>query len=146
MATHGRYFRTKPKTLMGTNYDSMMEKRLHDAAPELNHHSEKFEYVRYHTYNPDFVIEIDGVKLLVEAKGYFQDAQELSKYVPISEQLPENCKLVFVFEKKDKPIHFQAKRKDGTKLTHSEWCSKRGFDSYSESEFIEFLNKDLNNE
>lgn len=137
MAIQGRFFRPKPKTLLGTPYDSMMEKRIHDNIPSLNHHEVKIDYVRYHKYEPDFTFEKEGITYLVEAKGYFQDAAELGKYVPIRDSLEENQKLIFVFEKPEKAIHFQATRKDGTKLSHREWCEKKGFEAYSEQEFIE---------
>lgn len=131
MAVHGRYFRQKPAELKGTDYDSRLEKRLHEALPILNHHPEKRPYVRHHTYEPDF--EVPG--FLIEAKGYFQDRNELGKYLPIKESLGDSAELVFVFENADKPIHFQAKRKDGSKMTHREWCVKNGFKVFDEDEF-----------
>lgn len=134
MAIHGRYFRQKPAELKGTDYDSRLEKRLHEALPILNHHPAKRPYVRHHTYEPDF--EVQGNKTyLVEAKGYFQDRNELGKYLPIAESLGDSAELVFVFENADKPIHFQAKRKDGSKMTHREWCVKNGFQVFDEDEF-----------
>lgn len=137
MAKQGRFFRPKDKSLIGSPYDSLLEKRIHTAIPKLKHHEQKVDYVRYHKYEPDFVFEKEGITYLVEAKGYFQDAAELGKYVPIRDALEDGQELIFVFEKPEKAIHFQATRKDGTKTSHREWCEKKGFKAYSEGEFLE---------
>lgn len=132
--TQGRFFRPKAKDLLGTKYDSHLEKRFHDSHPTLSFHQDKFEYVIPHTYNPDFTVTKGTIKYLIECKGYFQDRAEMSKYNHIASSLPSNHSLIFLFENPDKPIHFQSKRKDGTKMTHREWCDKQGFKCFSEEE------------
>ena len=139
--THGRYFRVKHKDLKGTPYDSMTEKRLHDGAFKgCDFHSTNIEYHIEHKYEPDFTFTKAGKAIYIEVKGYFQDRAELQKYKWIKKALHSSEEeLVFIFEKPDKPIHFQAKRKDGTKMTHREWCVKSGFRVYSESEAYKLL-------
>lgn len=79
-------------------------------------------------YNPDFTLTFpDGRQIFIEAKGYFQDAQEIQKYPWVRKALKPHQELVFCFEKPNKPIHFRTKRKDGTKMSHGEWADKLGF-------------------
>lgn len=136
MSKQGRYFRPKPKALQGTKYDSMTEKRLHEGPFEkLDFHTAKIHYHIEHTYEPDFIVKVGGKIIYIEVKGYFQDRSETQKYNWIKKSLhPEKEELVFVFEKPDRPIHFQAKKKDGTKMTHRQWCEKQGFRVFSEED------------
>ena len=134
MAQHGRYFRPKDPSLKGTGYDSKLEKRLHeDALVDAIHHPNPIPYYINHKYNPDFLLYTeDKNSILIEAKGYFQDRKDSGKYIWIKKCLAQNEELVFIFENPNKPIHFQSKRKDGTKMTHGEWCIKHGFRYFSE--------------
>ena len=139
----GRFFRPKPKHLKGTPYDSDLEKRLHEDALEgVEFHTRKFPYHVEHEYNPDFIHQTDDALFLIEAKGYFQESSELQKYKWVQKSLGEGEYLVFVFEKPDKPIHFQKKRKDGTKMTHSEWAEKNGFMWFTEESVAKLLEGD----
>lgn len=141
MAQQGRYFRPKPKCLQGTPYDSMTEKRLHEGAfKDLNHHPPKIHYVWPHEYEPDFIHNKgDGNIIYVEIKGYFMDRKDCTKYLWVRDSLCEHEELVFVFEKPSKPMHFQSKRKDGTKMTHGEWCEKNGFRYFSEEDACQVI-------
>jgi len=132
-AQRGRFFRPKPKALQGTIYDSMTEKRLHEGSlSTCNFHTVKIGYTIEHKYEPDFIVNVDNKIIYIEVKGYFQDRAETQKYNWIKKALSDVEELVFVFEKPDKPMHFQAKRKDGSKMTHREWCVKQGFRVFSE--------------
>lgn len=141
MAKQGRYFRPKLKELKGTPYDSMTEKRLHEGVFKgFPHHSEWIHYNIEHKYEPDFKLECkDGKIIYIEIKGYFQDRAEATKYTWINKALKEHEELVFIFERPDKPIHFQAKRRDGTKMSHREWCVKNGFRIFDEETCKELL-------
>lgn len=134
MPKHGRWFRPRDASLKGTSYDSKMEKRLHEGVlSDLNHHPTPIDYTIFHKYNPDFVYYKDDGKIIyIESKGYFQDRKDSGKYPWIKKHLNGFEELVFVFEKPDKPIHFQRPRKDGTKMTHGEWCIKNGFRYFAE--------------
>lgn len=136
----GRYFRPKPAALKGTPYDSMTEKRLHEGVFKgCNFHNYKIAYHIEHKYEPDFIIVRDGKTIFVEVKGYFQDRAETQKYKWVAKALDDNEELVFIFENPNKQMHFQAKRKDGTKMTHAEWCDKMGFRVFSEEEAYQIL-------
>jgi hypothetical protein len=53
-------------------YDSNWEYELHSGIlNDWKIHSEKAEYIVEHTYHPDFIREIDGKKIYLEAKGRF---------------------------------------------------------------------------
>lgn len=130
MAQQGRYFRPKPAALKGTPYDSLTEQRLHETIFSTARFHDKRDRVGYsipHRYEPDFVVEEGDKKFIIEVKGYFQDRAECSKYPHIKETLSENEELVFIFEKPNKPMHFQSTRVDGSKMTHCEWADKHGF-------------------
>ena len=136
MAIQGRFFRPTPKKLRGTGYDSYLEKRLHEGAlSEARLHEDKYTYTVEHTYNPDFVVEKEGMTYVIEAKGYFQDRAEASKYKWIKKALPKNAELIFVFEKSDAKLHFATVRRDGTKQTHGEWSKRNGFRYWDEKDF-----------
>jgi len=124
----GRYFRPKLKELIGTKYDSLTERTIHEQYSNLEFHPEGIDYIIAHKYSPDFLfINKKGIYVYLEVKGYFQDSHELLKYPWIKKALSVGAELVFVFENPNKPIHFKAKRKDGTKMTHAEWAEKNGF-------------------
>jgi hypothetical protein len=95
-------------------------------------HTEKIPYTVNHHYHPDFLKEIGGKKILLEAKGRFWDYAEFSKYIWISKALPEDTELVFLFANPSAPMPQAKRRKDGTKRSHGEWASANGFTWYSE--------------
>lgn len=135
------YYPQRPKGLP-IGYDSWPEYRLHTTIlSNEKYHPEKIEYTVSRKYEPDFEIEHKGGKYLIEFKGYFRDNQEASKYTWISKVLPNDTELLFVFDRPDKPIHFRARRSDGTKQTHGEWADKNGFRYFDENSFIEFYKK-----
>lgn len=68
------------------------------------------------------------------------DRNDCTKYIWVRKSLPENMELVFCFETPTKPIHFQPKRQDGSRMTHAEWCEKNGFRWFSEQTIGELLN------
>ena len=132
-AQQGRYFRPRDKTLKGTGYDSKLEQRVHEGPLKTaEHHSQKVEYVWEHRYEPDFILPGERTTL-VECKGYFMDRDDATKYLWVRKALPSTTELVFCFETPHKPIHFQAKRSDGTKMTHAQWAEKNGFRWFDET-------------
>lgn len=137
----GRYFREKPTALKGTPYDSMTEKRLHEGVLSVaSFHPDKIEYEIPHRYEPDFeYTDSDGLTWLIEVKAIFNDSAEASKYQWIAKALPDNKSLVFVFERPDSPIHWQRKRKDGSKMTYREWANKNGFMVFTEDDIGNLL-------
>ena len=83
----------------------------------------KLPYVSRHEYLADFTI--GGTNIIIEAKGGGRawTPQARRKMLDVRDQHPE-YDIRFVFYS-DRP--FGAKRKDGTKMTQSEWCKKHGF-------------------
>ena len=85
-----------------------------------------------HTYEPDFVKEINNKTILLEAKGRFWDHAEFSKYIWVRKALPDNIELVFLFANPAAPMPGAKRRKDGTKRSHSEWADYNKFRWFSE--------------
>ena len=72
-------------------------------------------------YIPD--IFVNGI--YVEAKGYFrQDAQRKMKAVKAQHS---DLDIRFLFQRANSPIKGAKKRKDGSKMTCSEWADRNGF-------------------
>jgi hypothetical protein len=127
-----RYKRPVEKDVV-QGYDSNWEYELHSGILEAwSFHVDKVPYTVDHKYEPDFVREIDGKKILLEAKGRFWDFAEYSKYVWISKVLPDDIELVFLFANPSAPMPQATRRKDGTKRSHGEWASSKGFRWFSE--------------
>lgn len=80
-------------------------------------------YTSHHEYLADFTI--GGTNIIIEAKGGGRawSPQVRRKMLDVRQQHPE-YDIRFVFYS-DRP--FGTKRKDGTKMTQSEWCKKYGF-------------------
>ena len=72
-------------------------------------------------YIPDILV--NGI--YVEAKGYFrQDAQRKMKAVKAQHS---DLDIRFLFQRANYPIKGAKKRKDGSKMTCSEWADRNGF-------------------
>lgn len=143
-----RFFPARPKGLP-KGYDSWPEHRLHQGIlKDEVFHPPKVAYTVDHKYEPDFLIEHEKGTYLLEFKGYFRDGPEAAKYTWINKALPDDHELLFIFDNPMKPIHFRAKRGDGTRQTHGEWATKNGFRFFNEAGFTEFYNelKGNNNE
>lgn len=135
-----RYFASRPKGLP-KGYDSKLEHRLHTTAlRSCQHHPSKQDLIKYsvpHTYEYDFMVELDDKIYIIETKGRFRDSSEASKYKYVNEYLTQwdlfkespstDIELIFIFEKASTPFPFAKTRKDGTKQSHGEWASKNGF-------------------
>ena len=114
-------------------YDSNWECLLHNTILEdWNFHTDTVSYVVEHNYEPDFIREIDGKKILLEAKGRFWDYAEYSKYIWIAKVLPPDTELVFLFANPNAPMPAAKRRKDGTKRSHGEWATANDFKWFSE--------------
>ena len=114
-------------------YDSNWEYELHSGILDgWSFHTDKVQYTVSHNYHPDFIREVEGKKILLEAKGRFWDYAEFSKYIWISKTLPEDTELVFLFANPSAPMPQAKRRKDGTKRSHGEWASANDFRWFSE--------------
>jgi len=127
----------RPKKInVPKGYDSLWEYGVHqNLLSGWKHHWDKIDYVVQHSYEPDFVKNINGKIILLEAKGRFWDYAEYSKYIWIRESFSERVEdyeLVFLFQKPFAPMPAAKKRKDGTKRTHAEWAETNNFRWFSE--------------
>ena len=115
-------------------YDSKWEHTLHTThLKSWKHHTkELINYIVEHTYEPDFVKQIDNKTILIEAKGRFWDYPEYSKYIWIKKILSANYELVFIFKNPYAHMPQAKKRKDGTKRSHKEWAEANDFRWFSE--------------
>ena len=114
-------------------YDSNWEYELHSGILDgWSFHTDKVPYTVEHNYHPDFIREVEGKKILLEAKGRFWDYAEFSKYIWISKTLPDDTELVFLFANPSAPMPQAKRRKDGTKRSHGEWASANNFRWFSE--------------
>lgn len=139
-----RFYPARPKGLP-KGYDSWSEYHLHQGLlKDEQYHTQKIAYTVDHKYEPDFIIPHEDGVYLIEFKGYFRDGPEAAKYTWIRKALPEDHELLFVFDKPTKPIHFRAKRTDGSRQTHGEWALKNQFRYFDETSFTEFY-KELKN-
>lgn len=135
-----KFFPPRPKGLP-KGYDSWCEYDLHvGILKKHEHHPIWVPYIVNHKYQPDFVIKHKKGEVLVEFKGYFRDAFELAKYVWIRKALPEHQELIFIYDNVNKPIHFKAKRADGTRMTCAQWSSKNTFQYFDKDSFIDYYN------
>jgi len=115
-----------------SNYDSTFEYELHSGIlEEWKHHPETEDYIIEHKYHPDFIKDINGITILLEAKGRFWDYPEFSKYIWIKKALPKTKELVFLFANPNAPMPQAKRRKDGTKRSHGEWATANGFRWFS---------------
>lgn len=95
------------------------------------------KYVVEHNYHPDGVDPLND-RIFYESKGSFKDLASASKYRTIANQ--NNVHFVFVFQVKNLRCPWRPVRKDGTYLTHEEWCVKNKFDFCHLGEEDQFFN------
>lgn len=94
---------------------------LEDRGVSYEYEPEKIPYFVERHYIPDLKVDT----MIVELKGYFrQDSQRKMK--AIKAQYPEKD-IRFVFQNANATIQGAKKRKDGTKMTCSEWADRQGF-------------------
>jgi hypothetical protein len=135
-----RFFKARPKSLP-KGYDSQLEYNLHQTVlKDATHHVDKGDRLPYaveHTYEPDFLFQLNGKLWVVEVKGRFRDSTEAAKYIWVRKMLEHwpyylksgcsEIELILLFENAATPMPFSKRRKDGTKLSHGEWATKNGF-------------------
>jgi len=118
----------KFKLNISKKYDSKLEEELHNTIlSDWNKHNMTLDYVIYRTYHPDFTLVNNDKLLLCEVKGMFWDSSEPKKYISIRQSLDVNTVLFFLFADANKPLSWAKKRKNGSRMTHKDWCKKNGF-------------------
>lgn len=110
-------------------FDSWLEADLSEIL-KADYHVGKVPYVQYRNYEPDFVIFEAGTTIYLETKGRFRSKDEARKYVDVKASLPDDCELVFVFQRPHIAMPHAKKRKDGSYFRHQDWADKHGFRWY----------------
>ena len=113
-------------------YRSNFEKELHKhVMSNLEYEPWRLSYFPVEKeYIPDFVNPTK--KIIFEAKGYFRERAEASKYFPIIEAAKaKGYRFVIIFQHPHNKMPGVRKRKDGTFQTMSEWATKNNIEWYS---------------
>lgn len=106
------------------SFEKKIQDQLESLFPKrIKYEALKIPYTTEGYYLVDF--EIEGTNIIIESKGGGRawSPQVRRKMLCVKEQHPE-YDIRFVFYS-DRP--FGTIRKDGTKMTQSEWCRKHGF-------------------
>lgn len=106
---------------MRSKFEVDLKKKLKNC----HYEPKKVPYTWEAEYIPDFVPKNEP-NILIEAKGRFRTRAEARKYQAVQKSNPE-IEVVFVFMAPNVPMPGAKRRKDGTRLTHSEWAEKSGF-------------------
>lgn len=123
-----------PKQLKGT-FEERVIGKLEAQGVEYEYEPHTLQYFVERSYVPDLKIG----DVYIEMKGYFrQDAQRKMK--AIKAQHPD-LDIRFLFQRANSPVQGAKKRKDGSKMTCSEWADRYKF-QWAEGEIIpkEWLN------
>lgn len=110
---------------MTNKYRSGFEKNLHKfVIPHTLYEPWRLDYMpEPKQYIPDFVDE--ERKIIYEAKGYFRERAEASKYFPIIEAAKaKGYRFIFLFQHPWNKMPGARKRKDGTFQTMANWADK----------------------
>ena len=94
-------------------------------------------YVIERKYHPDFKMKIGDKTILIEAKGFFAETNEATKYKHVRDHLPEDYELVFLFMRSTTPMPRAKVKKDGTKTTMADWADRNDFRWYTEDNIHE---------
>lgn len=123
-----------------TKYDSKFERKLHEGVlKDFVYHPKTFEFQITEKYTPDFGKDIGGNHFYIESKGYIYTQRDARKFVEFRKTLPWNCELVFCFQDPLKELKWQTIRKDGSKMSHFQWCEWNNFRWYCDQSMFEFV-------
>ena len=118
--------------------DSKWEEKLRvGCLKHTEHHPETVPYVIARKYHPDFKTRVGNKTILIEAKGFFAETNEATKYKHVRDHLPDNCELVFLFMRSTTPMPRAKVKKDGTKTTMADWAERNDFRWFSEDNIHE---------
>lgn len=100
----------------------------------------KVPYITQHYYSPDNVCT-ENDRIIFEIKGVIRTLEEANKYKCVAKQW--RAHFVFVFQCRDIVCPWSNYiRKDGSRMTLEEWCTKQGFDYCYAGETEEFRKSD----
>lgn len=115
---------------MGKRYRNKFEEKIGSMLTNLgvnfDYETERLPYTIEAYYIPDFILLTKGGgKIYIETKGNGRsfDGPSRRKLVAVKNQHPElDIRIVFYSDGKIGPT-----RKDGTRMTQSEWATRHGF-------------------
>ena len=119
-------------------YKSELEEQIHkQIGTDWEYEQHKYPYSIPKTYTPDFTNKKDTNNTVwIEVKGYFQDYNEVMKYLALKNDYPLK-KIVFIFSNPKKKVYAQARRRtDGSFMSLGEWSDKHGFTYYSAKDVL----------
>lgn len=93
-------------------------------------------YFTEHTYKPDNILEEENDRIIFEIKGAIRSLEEAAKYRNISQQY--DIHFIFVLQCHDIKCPWATERKDGSRMTHEEWCVRNNFDYCYHGQVEEF--------
>jgi len=109
-------------------YESKFEQSLHNGPlKNFNLHPYTDDFYLPQKYTPDFALTVEGYEYIIESKGYLYTSHVCKMYTEYRKQLGKNRELIFLFQYPGKPINWKPIRKDGTKMTVSEWAEYNKF-------------------
>ena len=101
-----------------SKFEAKVQEDLNNRKVPNTYESETIEYTQTRKYKPDFILENNGIKIIVEAKGLF-DSEDRRKHLDVKKQHPDKD-IRFVFYS-DQRLY------KGSKSRYSDWCTKNGF-------------------
>ena len=121
--------------------DSKWEEKLRvGCLKNTEHHPDTVPYVIERKYYPDFKTTVGDTTVLIEAKGFFAETSDATKYKHVRDHLPSDHELVFLFMRSNTPMPRAQVKKDGTKTTMADWAEKNGFRWYTEDTIKQLWN------
>ena len=91
-------------------FETRLQKQLKRAKVSFKYESEKLEYVLIRKYIPDFILEGNGKKIYIEAKGYLRPEHK-PKMVAVKKAFPEIDLRIVFYSSKPKDIRWAVKNK-----------------------------------
>ena len=114
---------------MRSGFEKELKAQLKKLKVSFKYESEKFKYTLDGVYTPDFILDIKGKKIYVEAKGFLKPS-ERRKLIAVKEANPKlDLRLVFqtngfVYKnKKGAP----RRTPESLDMRYSDWADKYGF-------------------
>ena len=128
-------------------YGSSFERTIHTKyLPEFNVHPGKIHFIRHANYEPDLDRTLSGFKYIIEDKAYFFTQDKTKFYLDFRDTLKENEEFIFIFQYPNKEIKWKPKRKDGTKMSVSQWATRNNVRWFCEQTIFLFMRELKNRE
>ena len=125
-----------------TKYDSIFEQQLHAGVlKDWTYHPKTFQFTIPKKYTPDYGFEIDNNTYYIESKGYLYTSESCRTFTEFRRILKPNEELIFCFQNPSVMMKWKPKRKDGTKMTVSQWTDFNKFRWYCKDTLFVLLHE-----